>query len=492
MLSGLRLKPLSLMLAVLLSGCAAGPDYVRPETPAPAAFKELQGWKPAQPQDHLPPGNWWEIFNDPQLNVLEEQVARQNPSIAQAEAQYRQAQALVRSAQAAFSPTATATTTVNRFRAASGQNVAVPGVKYLFSAALGMAWEPDLWGKVRRQVEANTAAAQASAATLQALRLSTQATLAQDYFQLRMADAQKKLLDDTVAAYQKSLQLTQNRYAAGVAARAEVALAETQLETARAQAVAVGVQRAQMEHAVAVLSGKPPAELSLDFAPLSMPPPPIPASLPSQLLERRPDIASAERQVAAANAKIGVAKAAFFPSLTLAATTGAQTSTLDTLFTAASRYWSLGPAAAALTLLDGGAKNAQLKQAIDAHDASVANYRQIVLTGFQEVEDSLAALRILEEEAAIQDKAVRAARESVALATNQYKAGTVSYLNVMTAQAIALNNEKTAVELLGGRLNAAVSLVKALGGGWDSSALPGPGEAGGEFGWRDYLPYPAE
>ena len=477
---------------LLLAGCSVGPDYVRPPVQSPPAFKEAKGWKPAQPRDHLLSGKWWEIFKDLRLNALEEQVAVANPSIAQAEAQYRQARHLVNSARAAYFPTGTTTFTMNRFRAASGTNVAVPGVRYLFGMGLSAAWEPDLWGTVRRQVESNIASAQASAATLQALRLSTQATLAQDYFQLRALDAQKKLLDETVGAYAKTLELTKNRYAVGVAAKTDVVQAETQLESTRAQAIALGVQRAQMEHAVAVLAGKAPAELSLAFAPLDAVPPALPTVLPSELLERRPDIASAERQVAAANAMIGVAKAAFFPTLNLAASNGYQTNILSNLFSSGTRYWALGPTVFAQTLFEGGAKNAQLRQAIDAFDASVAAYRQTVLTGFQEVEDNLAALRILEEESQTQEQAVQAARQSLAMTANQYKAGTVSYLNVIVAQAAALNNEKTAVQIQGERLTAAVSLVKALGGGWDASALPGP-EKAGEWGkWMDYLPFPVE
>ena len=480
------------ILTLLLAGCTVGPDYVRPTMPTPAAFKELKGWKQAQPRDHLPPGKWWEIFQDPQLSALEEQVATGNQSIAQAEAQYRQAQALVQAARAAFFPTASSTTAVNRFRSVSGTSAAVPGVKYLFTENFSTTWQPDLWGVVRRQVESNIGSAQASAGTMQALRLSTQATLAQDYFQMRALDAQKKLLDETAASYQKSLDLTQNRYAAGVAARTDVALAESQLESARAQAIDVGVLRAQMEHAVAVLIGKPPYELSLDAAPLTAVPPPIPVGIPSQLLERRPDIATAERQIAAANALIGVAKAAYFPTVTLSANNGYQTNTLSSLFSMASRYWALGPSSAVLTLFDGGARNAQLKQSVDAFDAAVANYKQTILTGFQQVEDNVAALRILEEEAEVQDRAVRAFRESLALTVNQYKSGTVSYLNVMVAQAAALASENNAVQLKGRRLNAAVLLVTALGGGWDTSALPGPDEAGGETKWTDYLPFPVE
>ena len=479
-------------LTTWLSGCTVGPDYVRPPTAIPDNFKEIKGWKQAHPRDHVLPGKWWEVFKDARLNALEEQVAAANQSIAQAEAQYRQAQHLVQSARSAYFPTANITATANRFRAASGQNIAVRGVNNLFGFAGAMAWEPDLWGSVRRQVEVNSGNAQASAATLQALRLSTQATLAANYFQLRALDAQKALFDETVAAYQKTLDITKNRYAVGIIAKTDVVQAETQLESARAQAIALGVQRAALEHAIAVLIGKTPAELSISVAPLDATPPPIPVSLPSELLERRPDIASAERKIAAANAQIGVAKAAFFPTLNLAANNGYQSNTLSTAFAAAGRYWALGPAGAALTVLDGGAKQAQYKQAIDGFDASVAFYKQTVLTGFQEVEDNLAALRILEEQAHVQDKAVEAARQALTMTTNQYKAGTISFLNVMTAQTAALSNQQTAVQILGDRLAASVQLVKALGGGWNVAMLPTPDEAGGEVRWTDFLPYPVD
>ena len=481
------------LLIAQLTGCTVGPDYVRPQATIPTNFKEIKGWKQAQPRDNLLQGKWWEIFKDAELNRLEEQVIKSNQSIAQAEAQYRQAQHLVQSARAAYLPTGTVTGSTNRFRAASGgQSVAPPGIRNVFNTAVALAWEPDLWGSVRRQVESNTGNAQASAATLQALQLSTQATLADDYFQIRILDAQKALFDETVIAYEKTLKITQNRYEAGVVAKTDVVQAETQLESARAQAINLGVQRAKLEHAIAVLIGKPPAELTIKPVPLDATPPPIPVSLPSELLERRPDIASAERKVAAANAQIGVAKAAFFPTLNLATSNGFQSNTLDTLLTAAKRYWALGPAGAALTLLDGSAKNAQYKQAIDGLDASVALYRQTVLTSFQEVEDNLAALRILEQEAQVQDKAVSAAKQTLALTSNQYKAGTISFLNVMTAQAMALNNQQTAVQLLGDRLTASVLLIKALGGGWNVALLPTPDEAGGEVKWTDFLPYPVD
>ncbi|MDD5460033.1 MAG: efflux transporter outer membrane subunit [Methylococcales bacterium] len=480
----------SLLLTSLLSGCTVGPDYVRPQAAIPANFKEVKGWKQAQPRDHLLPGRWWEIFKDDRLNSLEEQVVNANQSIAQAEAQYRQAQHLVQSARSSYFPTANVTGSANYFRAASGQSVAVRGVKYLFGTAVGIAWEPDLWGSVRRQVESNTGNAQAIAATLQALQLSTQAALADNYFQLRTLDAQRILLDETVAAYQRTVEITQNRYAVGIVAKTDVVQAEAQLKSASAQAIDLGVQRAALEHAIAVLTGKTPAEFSLSSIPLDITPPSVPVSLPSELLERRPDIASAERKIAAANAQIGVAKAAFFPSLNLASSNGYQSNNLSTLFNAASRYWALGPAGAALTLLDGGAKNAQYKQAIDALDASIAFYKQTVLTGFQEVEDNLAALRVFEEEAKVQDEAVIAARQALTMTTNQYQAGTVSYVNVMTAQTAALSNQQTAVQLMGERLTASVLLVKALGGGWNVAMLPTPDEAGGEVRWSDFLPFP--
>ena len=474
----------------MLTACTVGPDYRRPASATSVTFKELKGWKQAQPRDHELPGKWWEIFKDPYLNALEEQVDIANQSIAQAEAQFRQSQSLVQTATAAYFPTSTGTASVNRFRAASGQNVAVRGVRYLFGAALSAAWEPDLWGSVRRQVESSEANAQASAATLQALRLSTQATLAQNYFLLRVLDAQIKLLNDTVAAYEKTLKITQNRYAAGIAAKSEVVQAEAQLETAQAQAINLGVQRAQMEHAIAMLIGKTPAELTITLAPLNSLIPPVPVSVPSQLLERRPDIAAAERQAAAANAQIGVAKAAYFPTLNLSANNGTQSSQFSSLLSSAARYWALGPAAVAIPLFDGGARGAQMQQAIDTYDASVAAYRQSVLVSFQEVEDNLAALRILEEEMQVQNKAVESSNKAVQLTTNQYKAGTVSFLNVMIDQAAALANEKTAVDLQGQRLNAAVMLVKALGGGWNISSLPSQDEVGGEVKWSQFLPIP--
>jgi NodT family efflux transporter outer membrane factor (OMF) lipoprotein len=453
---------LTIVLAVLI-GCSVGPDYRRPDVTVPANFKELKGWREAQPRDQEIRTKWWETFGDSILNSLEEQVNVSNQSVALAESQYRQAQAQVQLARANYFPTLSA--------GASYTGSAQAGDAYntvnQHQVALNASWELDVWGKVRRQVEAGTAAAEASFADLQAMRLSMQAQLALNYFQLRTLDAEKKNFEDVVVAYSKALELTQNRYNAGVAAKSDVVQAQTQLKTTQAQAIDIGVQRAQFEHAIASLIGKAPADFSLAPAEIKLPQLKIPVSLPSDLLERRPDIASAERRMAAANAQIGVAKAAYYPSLTLSGSLGYQSATLASLLTTPSFFWALGPMAMAATLFDGGARQAQTKQALAAYDGTVAFYRQNVLTGFQEVEDNLAALRILDEEAQMQEQAVNAARESVALTTNQYKAGIVNYLNVVTAQTIALTNERTAISISGQRRNAAVLLVKALGGGWN-------------------------
>jgi NodT family efflux transporter outer membrane factor (OMF) lipoprotein len=367
----------------------------------------------------------------------------------------------VQSAQSAFFPLINLTGSANRFRATSGQSAAIPGVRNLFGSATAVAWEPDIWGSVSRTVESNTASAQASSATLHALLLSLQATLAQNYFQIKVLDSQKALLEETAKAYEKTLTINQNRYAVGMVAKSDVMQAQTQLESIRAQSINLGVQRAKLEHAIAVLIGKTPAELSLVTMPLNVSVPEIPMSLPSQLLERRPDIATAERKMAAANAQIGFAKAAYYPSLNLAATNGFQTTDISSLFTLARRYWALGPAGAALTIFDGGAKNAQYKQAIDLFDASVAGYRQTVLTSFQEVEDNVAALRILAQEQETQNKAVDYANQALALTVNQYQAGTVSYLNVMTAQTAMLSNRQIALHwVVGGKIVLSLRLKK--------------------------------
>ena len=451
------------ILALALAACAVGPDYQRPEAAVSAAYKEAVGWKVAEPRDEASRGNWWEIFGDPKLSALIESIDMSNQNVLLAEARFRQAQALAAQSRAALFPTLDANASITRSRSPTG----VVGDR---SVALNSSWEIDLWGRLRRALESSAASAQASAADLAAARLSAQAELASNYFQLRVLDAQKQLLDDTVTAFDKSLELTRNRYAVGVAAKVDVAQAETLLKSTLAQSIDTGVQRAQLEHAIAILVGKPPSELSIAPVPLAVTMPRVPLGLPSELLERRPDVAAAERRAAAANAQIGVAKAAYFPSLTLSASGGFRSANAADLFTAPSRFWSIGPALAQ-SIFDAGLRRAQTEQAIAAYDATVAQYRQAVLAGFQEVEDNLAALRILEEEAKVQDEAVRAARESVVLTTNQYKAGTVSYINVVTVQTTQLNNERAAVGILGRRLVAAATLVKALGGGWDAAAL---------------------
>jgi NodT family efflux transporter outer membrane factor (OMF) lipoprotein len=471
---GSKLAALAVPLA-LLGACTVGPDYVRPPVETPAAFKE--GWKQAEPRDDEDRGKWWEVFNDPLLSSLEEQVSISNQTLARAEAQFRQAAALMESARAAYYPNVTGGLSTTRSRASSttiSQPSATPvsrGVVTNHNLPFAATWEADLWGRISRTVEAGAAGAQASAADLEAARLSAQAQLAQNYFQLRALDAQQQLLEDAVSTYGKSLEMTQNRYAAGVVAKVDVVQAQTQLKSTEAQGIDIGVQRAQLEHSIALLTGRPASEFSIPRAPLRAVPPPAPSALPSALLERRPDIAAAERRMAAANAQIGVAKAAFFPAFTLAGGTGLQSATMADWLTIPSRFWSIG-AALAQPIFDGGLRRAASDQAIAAYDANVAAYRQTVLAGFQEVEDNLAALRILEQEARVQEEAVKAARQSVELTTNQYKAGIVSYLNVIVVQAATLNNERASVDILSRRLTASVLLVKALGGGWSASSLP--------------------
>lgn len=461
-----------------LFGCSVGPNYVRPTAESPPSYKEAVAWKQAEPRDQEPRGKWWEVFKDPKLDALAAQVEVSNQTIKGAEARVRQARALTQQARAALFPLVSANAGATRSGSGGGStssnnvgsNVQVGGVRNNYNVALDVNWEVDLWGRVRRTVEAGEASAQASVADLESAKLSAQAQLAEDYFLLRVQDAQIRLLNDTVDAYQRSLQLTRNQYAVGVAARADVAQAETQLKSTQAQAIDASIQRAQLEHAIAILLGKAPADFSVAAEVVPTEFPAIPPGLPSELLERRPDIAAAERRTAAANAQIGVAEAAFFPSLTLSATGGFQSSVLSQLFSLPSRYWSLG-AALAQTIFDAGLRRAQTAQAIATYDENVANYRQTVLIGFQEVEDNLAALRILEQEGAVQDEAVKAARESLTITLNQYRAGTANYLAVVVAQATALANERTALAILSQRLSASVALIKALGGGWNAAAL---------------------
>jgi NodT family efflux transporter outer membrane factor (OMF) lipoprotein len=465
-----------LPIAVLqLSGCTVGPKYQRPAAVVPPAYKEVGDWKPAQPNDQNLSGNWWEIFQDPQLNALELQVNVSNQNLKAAEAQYTQARAILRYQRADFFPTVTVdpTATRNKFSANRQPHSAqFSGVSFTdLQIPFELSYQLDLWGRVRRTVESYRAQAQASAADLAAVNLSMHAQLALFYFQARMLDAEEQLLNSTVKQYEQALELIENRFAGGLASDLEVEQAKTQLETTRAQAIDVGVARAQFEHAVAVLMGKPPASFSLAPLPLTMPPPPIPVGLPSELLERRPDIAAAERFMASANAQIGVAKSAYYPLVNLAAAGGFESGSITTLLSGPSILWSAGPSAL-FTIFDVGRRRAASDQAIAAYDQAVANYRQTVLTGFQQVEDNVAALRILEHEAQVQDNAVKAAQKYLELAVTRYKGGVTSYLEVTTAQSAALSDEVTAVNILGRRMVDAVTLVQALGGGWDRSALP--------------------
>ncbi len=456
-------------LTALLAACSVGPKYVRPNIDTPAAYKEAGNWKVAQPRDGIKRDKWWEIFNDGQLNSLIAQIDISNQNVRLAEANFRQARTLVQQARAGLFPSVTGSASVTRSRSA-GTSTRPGSVDNTYNLSLDAAYEVDIWGRVRNTVSANVAGAQASAADLETIRLLAQAELAFDYFQLRVLDQQRQLLDDTAAAFQKSLELTRNRYAAGVAGKVDVVQAETLLKSTQAQAIDVGVQRAQLEHAIAILIGKAPADFAIAPQPLNVALPAMPANVPSDLLERRPDIAAAERRVAAANARIGVAKSAFFPALTLSGSAGFQSSSFADWLSWPSRFWAIGPAIAQ-TIFDAGLRRALTDQAIAVYDASVATYRETVLEGFQEVEDNLAALRILEGEEKVQEDATVAARQSMELTINQYKAGTVSYLNVVTVQSTWLSNERTLVGIRGRRLTAAVTLVKALGGGWSVARL---------------------
>jgi NodT family efflux transporter outer membrane factor (OMF) lipoprotein len=466
-------------LALVLAGCAVGPDYRRPAIDLPASFRDGSvQWNRAQPADASARGTWWAPFDDPQLDALMQQLQQANLDLRVAEARFRQAEALTRQARAARWPVIGADAGVTRSRsggAAIGGSGNSAGIGNNASATASLSWELDLWGQVARTVESDVAAAQASAGDLASTRLSLQATLAQDYFGLRQADADQALLANAVDAYAKSLQLTRNRYDAGVASRVDVAQAQTQLETTRSQLIDLGIQRAQFEHAIAVLVGQPASTFALPArAPEAALPdaPLVGTAVPATLLQRRPDVAAAERRVAAANAQIGVAQAAFFPSLTLGATAGWRSSTLSNLFDAANRVWSLGPTLAA-TLFDAGARSAARAQAEAVHEQASATYRRTVLGAIQDVEDALVALRVLEDEAAVDAAAVEAAQLSLQLTVNQYSAGTVSYLNVITAQTAELSSRRAQLDLQGRRLTTTVLLVRALGGGWDGAAAIG-------------------
>lgn len=475
------LRPLSAAVAVatavLLAGCAVGPDYHRPDTSIPAAYKEAPaGWKVAQPADRTDRGPWWTVYNDPQLDALIGKLNASNQTIAQSAAAYRQARALVTEARAAYFPTVGLTASGSRARTprtsvSSGFGSGSSGsINNSYSVGLDASWEPDLWGKVSRTVSAQRAGEAAAAADLANARLSQQALLAQTYYQLRTSDALQKLLDDTVKSYQRSLTLTQNQYAQGVAARADVIQAQTQLQSAQAASIDNGVARAQYEHAIATLIGEPASTFSLPPNPLAAEPPITPVDVPSAILERRPDIAAAERRAAAANEQIGVAISAFFPTLTLSATGGFQSSVWSQLFTLPARFWTVGPQLAA-TLFDAGLRAAQTDAARATYDQDVAAYRLAVLTAFQDVEDNLASQRILAQEIDVQRQAVDSAEHALAIVTNQYKAGTVAYLNVLTAQTTAFTAQQKLATIAGQRMVSSVGLVKALGGGWNVAEM---------------------
>jgi NodT family efflux transporter outer membrane factor (OMF) lipoprotein len=465
-------------------GCAVGPKYKTPIAPAPPAYKETGNWKAAQPSDRNLGGNWWEIFQDSQLNALEQQINVSNQNLKAAIAQYQESRAASRYVRADYYPTLTASPSATRQEYSNNRpphSSTFDGLTFNdFVLPINLSYQVNAWGRVSKNVESYREQAQASAADLAVINLSLHVTLAVDYFAARSLDAEEKLLKDTVAQYQQAFQLNEDRYQGGLASEVEVEQARTILETTNAQMVDVGVARSQFEHAVAVLIGEPPADFSLPPLPLTMPPPPIPVGIPSELLERRPDIAAAERRVASANAQVGLAKTAYYPSLSLFGTGGFESGSITTLLQGPSALWSVG-ASSLFTVFDVGRRRALNDEAKTAYDSTVANYRQTVLNAFQQVEDNLAALRILEQEAGVQAVAVQAAQRSLDLSNTRYEGGVTSYLEVITAQNAALADEVTAVNILGRRMASAVLLIQALGGGWDRSSLPARPECCGKL-----------
>jgi len=463
---------------LFLGGCAVGPNYKRPAAPAPVAFKEQPpaGWKEAQPGDGTLKGRWWELYNDPALNALEEQVAVNNQNVVQAEAQFREAKTSVRVARASLFPTVSVGFSASVSQASGSGNVAnvnggSSGTRISYGFPLDVSWEPDLWGSIHRGITGAAANAQSFAALLENARLLYQSELAQDYFEIHGIDADIDLLTRTEASYQEFLSLTRARYRSGVASDLDVAQAESQLYSAQSALIDLGVQRAQFEHAIANLTGKAPVEVTIAPMVLNTLPPPVPIGVPSQLLERRPDIAANERRVAAANEQVGIAMAALYPTLTISGSGGGQTAGLGKLISAPAHFWSLG-GGLAQTVFDAGRRRAVIAGQEAAYDATVAAYRQTVLTALQQVDDSLAELRILEVEGAKLEQAISSANRALTVATAQYRAGTASYLTVLISQAALLNAERAAVNLQARRLTASVQLIQALGGGWDASQLP--------------------
>jgi NodT family efflux transporter outer membrane factor (OMF) lipoprotein len=468
-------KAVLFVAVLLLAGCSVGPKYRTPAAQVPSAYKEAGNWTTAEPNDQNLGGDWWTVFQDPQLDALEQQVNVSNQNLKAAEAQYQEARAVLRYDRADYYPTITAGPSATRQRVSGNRPPAssvFDGITYNdLVVPFEFSYQVDVWGRVRHTVESAREQAQASAADLATVNLSMHADLAIDYFEARSLDAEEQLLNSTVKEYEQALALNESRFQGGMSSEVEVQQAKTQLETTSAQAIDVGVLRAQYEHAVAILIGKPPAEFSLPPLPLTAPPPPIPVSVPSELLERRPDIAAAERRVAAANAQIGVAKAAYYPAINLGASGGFESSNITNLFTGPSALWSVGVSAVG-TIFDVGRRRAFTDEAREAYDYQVATYRQSVLSGFQQVEDNLAALRVLENEATVQDQAVAAAQSSLELSNTRYQGGVTSYLEVTIAQSAALSDEVTAVNILGRRMASTVLLIQALGGGWDRSSLP--------------------
>lgn len=477
---------LSSIMTLLLAGCMVGPKYVKPSAPTapefkeqpPDSFKESSEWKQAQPSDQTLRGNWWEIFGDPQLNTLEEQLTASNQNLKVAEARLREARAMIRFNRASLAPTISTTPSIASERLSQNQPYFPPSFAAndtgtgAFILPFDLSYEVDLWGRVRRTISASREEAQATAADLQTASLSLHAELAVDYFELRSADAQKQLLDDTVKAYTDALQLTENRFNGGAAPRSDVAQATTQLESAQVQDTDVTVMRAQYEHAIATLMGKPPAQFSLSpSSQVDFHLPAIPVGVPSSLLERRPDISAGERRMAEANDQIGIARAAYYPTVVISATAGFEASSIANWLTWPSRMWAVGPQMSQ-TLFDNGRRRGTLEAATANYDGTVAEYRQTALTAFQEVEDNLAALRILETEAEQQHQATASAQDALQLFTNRYRGGVDNYLQVITAQTAALAAERNDIDIQRRRMDASVLLVKAVGGGWNTSQLP--------------------
>jgi NodT family efflux transporter outer membrane factor (OMF) lipoprotein len=474
----------ALALCGFAAGCMVGPDYQRPDAPVPERFKELSGWKPVQPRDDADKGAWWAIYRDPELDRLARTVEVSNQTVKSFEAQYRNAIALVGEAQANLFPTIGLTAGVSRSGSGGNslsslaRNNQTTGTSNggrngtLYSVSGSVAWDLDVWGSVRRQIESNVSGAQVSAADLANAELSAQATLVTDYFNLRAEDALEELLRETVAADRRALKIVENQYNVGTSSSADVVTARAQLQSTEAQLVGVGVQRQQFEHAIAVLTGHAPTDLTIAPAPLASAVPVVPVGLPSALLERRPDVAAAERQMQAENALVGVQVAAFYPDISLSALGSFTGNPLSQLFNAGNRAWSLG-ASASETLFSGGARSAAVAAARANYDQSVATYRQTVLTAFQQVEDALSNLRILEQQAAAEAIAVASARRALEVTLNAYRAGTVAYTSVITQQTLLLGDQETALSIQQNRLLASVALIEALGGGWSTTALPG-------------------